>query len=139
MFFVFFSEFLNAVAVNDSYALYDPGMAANLNAAGINRTGDPGNYTYTAIGPMGETPEGATSTTDRPATYCSWWRAARFANWVSNGQPTGAQSEATTEAGAYTLNGGVAGFAPGLNSINPNTGKAPTFYIPREDEWYKAA
>jgi len=59
---------------------------------------------------------------------------------MANGQPTGAQTDATTENGAYTLvgvdNGGI---APAKNPTNPNTGAAPTFFIPSENEWYKAA
>jgi hypothetical protein len=35
----------------------------------------------------------------------SWGDAARFMNWLHNGQPTGAQGMGTTERGAYTLDG----------------------------------
>jgi formylglycine-generating enzyme required for sulfatase activity len=45
----------------------------------------------------------------------------------------------TTENGAYDVNGATSGTAVARNPINPNTGAAPTFYIPLEDEWYKAA
>ena len=45
----------------------------------------------------------------------------------------------TTEDGAYTLNGMTSGAVPAVNSINPNTGKAPEFRIPQENEWVKAA
>jgi hypothetical protein len=33
----------------------------------------------------------------------------------------------------------TAGLVPAVNSINPNTGKAPEFRIPQENEWVKAA
>lgn len=56
-------------------------------------------------------------------------------NGKANGQPAGAQGSATTEDGAYTLNGATGGFVAGLNAVNPNTGEPPLFYIPREDEW----
>ena len=46
---------------------------------------------------------------DRPITYMSWSDAARFANWVSNGQPSGPAGLATTENGVYS--GPVAGWA----------------------------
>ena len=69
----------------------------------------------------------------------SWFDTARFANWMANGQPTGPQTAATTENGAYALNGITTGTAPAKNLINPNTGAAPAFYIPLENEWYKAA
>jgi sulfatase modifying factor 1 len=58
---------------------------------------------------------------------------------MANGQPTGAQSSTTTENGAYNVNGATSGSAPGKNAINPNTSAAPTFYIPTENEWFKAA
>jgi PEP-CTERM putative exosortase interaction domain len=37
------------------------------------------------------------------------------------------------------VDGATTGSAPGRNAINPNTSAAPTFYIPTENEWYKAA
>jgi hypothetical protein len=38
-----------------------------------------------------------------PVNYVSFYDALRFANWLHNGQPTGAQGNATTEGGAYTI------------------------------------
>jgi formylglycine-generating enzyme required for sulfatase activity len=58
---------------------------------------------------------------------------------MANGQPTGAQNSTTTENGAYNVNGATSGTAPAKNVTNPNTSAAPTFYIPTESEWYKAA
>jgi hypothetical protein len=69
----------------------------------------------------------------------SWWNSARFANWVANGQPTGAQTSTTTENGAYNLANWTSGDAPARNVTNPNTGATPTYVIPTENEWYKAA
>jgi formylglycine-generating enzyme required for sulfatase activity len=106
-------------------------MQSDLNIAGIRRTGRAGRYRYSVIDNGG-------SSADRPITYVSWFDAARFANWMANGQPIGRQSPATTEDGAYTLRRhGIT--APARNSINPNTGKAASFFIPTENEWYKAA
>lgn len=127
-----YAAFLNAVAATDTYSLYNAAMGTDLNVAGISRTGDSGSYAYSVINNGGDS-------ANRPITYVSWWDAARFSNWMANGQPTGAQSSATTENGAYNVNGATTGSAPGRNTINPNTGAAPTFYIPTEDEWYKAA
>jgi len=76
---------------------------------------------------------------NRPITYVSWFDSARFANWMANGQPTGAQGFTTTENGAYNLNGATSGNAVAKNATNPNTGAAPTFYVPNQNEWYKAA
>lgn len=58
---------------------------------------------------------------------------------MANGQPTGEQTDATTENGAYALNAVTTGNAVARNAVNPNTGAAPAFYIPLENEWYKAA
>jgi formylglycine-generating enzyme required for sulfatase activity len=68
-------------------------------------------------------------------TYVSWGDAARFANWFHNGQPTGVEGSATTETGAYTLNGATSNAA--LNAITRNAGAK--WFIPSESEWYKAA
>jgi sulfatase modifying factor 1 len=135
-----YTSFLNAVAVTDTYSLYNPAMASDLRVAGIGRSGSSGSYTYSVIAPSGTTPPGAASPGNRPIAYVNWWDSARFANWMSNGQPTGAQTNATTENGAYFVNGSTSGaFCPAKNALNPNTNAAPTFYIPTENEWYKAA
>ncbi len=115
-----YTEFLNAVAKTDTYSLYNTSMANHLNGAGISRTGSSGSYTYGVINNGGDS-------SNRPITYVSWFDAARFANWMQNGQ--GASS---TETGAYTLNGATSGNAPGRN-------EGAQFYIPTENEWYKAA
>ncbi|NDC54490.1 MAG: PEP-CTERM sorting domain-containing protein [Planctomycetia bacterium] len=113
-----YTDFLNAVAATDAYSLYNTSMATNLNIAGISRSGSSGSYTYSVIGGSG----------NKPITYVSWWDAARFANWMQNGQGSGG-----TETGAYTLVGGqTSGTAP---AKNPDA----QFYIPTENEWYKAA
>jgi sulfatase modifying factor 1 len=62
-----------------------------------------------------------------PATRVSWFSAARFANWVMNGQ-----GGSSTETGAYTLNGRFSGDAVARNP-------GATYYIPTTNEWYKAA
>jgi formylglycine-generating enzyme required for sulfatase activity len=132
-----YCAFLNAVAKTDTYELFNASMETDKNIAGISRTGISGAYVYSVIGPFGylagQTPA------NRPITYVSWFDAARFANWMSNGQPTGDQNSTTTENGAYNLNGMITGAPPNKNLINPNTGLSPTFYIPTEDEWCKAA
>jgi formylglycine-generating enzyme required for sulfatase activity len=114
-----YREFLEAVAVTDTYGLYHPSMGTNLNIAGISRGGSPGSYAYSVIG------DG-----NRPVTHVSWYDAARFSNWLSNGQPTGLQTVGTTETGSYTLTGNT-----GLISYN-GTG---LYRLPSESEWYKAA
>ena len=119
-----YTDFLNAVARTDTYSLYNTKMATDLNSAGIARSGSPGGYTYSVIG-----------SPNHPVTHVSWGDAARFSNWLHNGQPGGAQDASTTEDGAYRLNGAVTNAA--LNATSRNAGAK--WFIPTENEWYKAA
>jgi len=116
-----YATFLNAVAKTDTYLLYNTNLGTYAQTKGIARAGISGSYSYTVIG-----------TGTRPVTWVSWFNAARFANWMCNGQPTGAQGNATTETGAYTLNGANSGV-----TFTKNAGA--TYWIPSENEWYKAA
>jgi len=118
--------FLNSIAKTDTNVVYNANM--NLtNRGGIVRTGTSGNFLYSVKNNFG----------NKPVNFISWYRAARFANWLCNGRPTGPQSSTTTENGAYTLSGNTG--VPTLNSINPNTGLPPTYSLPSENEWFKAA
>ena len=117
-----YTAFLNAVAATDAFGLFNVAMEGSLDTSrGISRTGASPNFTYSVIG-----------TGTRPATFVSWFDAARFCNWLHNGRPTGAQTAATTERGAYTLDGALGGVG---FSRNPGA----KYWIPSEDEWYKAA
>jgi formylglycine-generating enzyme required for sulfatase activity len=101
-------------------------MRNDLNIAGIRYTaGASAGAKYSVIGPSG-TAYGQTGA-NRPITYVSWFDAARFANWMTNGQGSG-----STETGAYDLVTAARGEAPA---------KTPgaAFYIPTNDELYKAA
>jgi len=121
-----YTAFLNAVAATDTYGLYNTRMGSIDDlGANIQRSGSPGSYTYSV----------AADWANRPVNYVSWGDAARFANWLHNGQPTGAQGLSTTEDGSYFLNGAMS--APALMAVTrkPNA----TWAIPTEDEWYKAA
>ena len=123
-----YCEFLNAVAGVDTYALYSPTMSRTDYGSGITRSGGGtvGNpYTYTV----------ASSHVNRPVNYVSWGDSVRFANWLHNNQPTGAQDASTTERGAYTLDGATSNAA--LLAVNRNSNWK--WAVTSEDEWYKAA
>ena len=129
-----YTAFLNAVAAVDENGLYNVAMGPNNEAdtydktsAGIKREGGAGSYVYSVVGPDGVTPAGADDPANRPITYVNWFDAARFANWMANGQPGGSQTALTTENGAYDLAAATAGMLPTRNTVNPNTGAAPTF------------
>jgi len=112
-----YCEFLNAIAKTDTYGVYNSNMK-------ISRTGSPGSYTYAP------SVDG-----NRPANGMSWGNAARFANWMHNGQPTGAQNASTTEDGSYYVNGKTS--QADLFTVTRKAGA--TWVIPSVDEWYKAA
>jgi formylglycine-generating enzyme required for sulfatase activity len=119
-----YTEFLNAVAADDTYSLYNPSMWSDSHGCKIQRSGSPGSYSYSV----------ASSWADHPVNYVSFWDASRFVNWLENGQPTGPQGPTTTEDGAYTLNGYL-GSGGAFILRNPDA----NWVIPTEDEWYKAA
>src|ERR1035437_4390996 len=89
-----YTAFLNAVATTaDRYGLYNSNMAAgNFAACGISQTLVSGRYTYAT-----------TSNPNFPVNYVTYWNACRFANWLSNGQPTVPEGSGSTETGSYTL------------------------------------
>ena len=110
-----YTEFLTSVAAtSDTYSLYDARMGIDARG-GITQSGSSGAYIYSAKTDMG----------DKPVNFVSWFDAARVSNWLMNG----ATSSSSTETGAYTL---VSGQTPAVNS-------GATFYVPTEDQWYKAA
>jgi formylglycine-generating enzyme required for sulfatase activity len=119
-----YTAFLNAVAATDTYNLYSPFMASTPNVAGIARSGASGSYSYSVIG-----------SPNHPVTYVNWGDAARFANWLHNGQPTGSQNSSTTNGGAYDIGGALSVTALNAVTRNPNA----RWFIPSESEWYKAA
>ncbi|MEN6405038.1 MAG: SUMF1/EgtB/PvdO family nonheme iron enzyme [Thermoguttaceae bacterium] len=119
-----YTAFLNAVAATDTYGLYN-GYMADTYGCQIQQTGDSGSYVYSV----------AADYANRPVNYVSWGDAVRFANWLHNGQPTGAEDLSTTEDGAYYLNGATTNEA--LMAVSRETDWK--WAITSEDEWYKAA
>ena len=90
-----YAAFLNAVAKADTYGLYNSKMWSDTWGCKIQQTGTSGSYIYSV----------AADWANRPVNYVSYWDACRFANWLGNGQRTGAQDASTTECGTYTLDG----------------------------------
>lgn len=105
-------SFLNAKGQSNANGIYNTQMANY----GITQSGSTGSFTYSVTGGL----------ENRPVVYVSWFDAARFANWMTNGQ-----GNSDTETGAYTLNGASSGI------ILANAGAQ--VYIPSENEWVKAA
>ena len=123
-----YCQFLNAVAATYLYSLYltqmasAPSLGPSGVGCGIIRTGISGTYTYYV-------PE---TYANLPVNWISWGDAARFCNWLQNGQHS---DSSTTENGAYTLAGHTD--TSYLRQVLRNPGA--TYFIPFQDEWYKAA
>lgn len=116
--------FLNSVASGgDPYSLCNYWMPSDSYNGSIICTLYNGLYYYSA----------RAGRKNFPVNYISWFNAARFCNWVQNGCPTGSEGTNTTETGAYTLRG----VNDGSMVVAANTNAQ--YYIPSEDQWYKAA
>jgi formylglycine-generating enzyme required for sulfatase activity len=128
-----YCEFLNAVAWDtDPGHLWQSKMWEKTQEIGgtvydfaskIERTGTSGAYVYTV----------AADRENRALGGVSWTSAARFANWLHNGKPTGVQDATTTEDGAYDMSLSAGNYK---NVVRKPGAK---FFLPSEDEWYKAA
>lgn len=121
-----YCNFLNRVAVTDTFGLYDfrMGDTSNWYGCNIQRSGSQGYFAYSV----------ALDWMNRPVNYVSYWNALRFANWLHNGQPAGPQNASTTEDGAYLISG--------YNGTDGRTIQRKggwKWAVAAEDEWYKAA
>jgi formylglycine-generating enzyme len=125
-----YCEFLNAVAKADPYTVYRNPMAVGgtfgLPTIGIARSGTSGNYTYAVAGSYSQA-------ANCPMIMINWGDAARYCNWLQNGQPVGAEGVGTTETGTYTLNGDT------FNLMTETRNLGARYFLPTENEWYKAA
>ena len=71
---------------------------------------------------------------DKPVNFVSFWDAARFANWLTNGQGSG-----DTETGMYNL-GGVKNPSNSTVTRQLDFGSGQNgVAVASENEWYKAA
>lgn len=109
--------FLNAVAADDPHQLY-----VNSMSDWIVRTPPYPNSTYALADP---------ALAERPMVRVDFFSMLRYANWMHNDRPSGAAGPATTEDGAYTL----LGQNPPWVQRNPGA----RYFLPDEDEWYKAS
>ena len=130
-----YCKFLNAVAtIDDPYGLYDENMATGA-CGGIMRVKVDGEYFY-------HCKEGWDS---RPVVYVNYYDITRYANWMHYGCPTGESGLGTTEGtstyGAYDTSD-YEEVRSGAKAPYENFGKrniGARFWIPSDNEWYKAA
>jgi formylglycine-generating enzyme required for sulfatase activity len=114
-------DFLNSVDTSGTNpnSVYNPTMG----------TGPRGGISFSSGAASGSKYGVKPNMGNKPVNYVSWFDAARVSNWYQNG----ATGSSSTETGAYTLVGGqTSGVAPAANS-------GATFYVPTQDQWYKAA
>lgn len=116
-----YAEFLNAVdaiGVNPN-GVYNPSMG----------DADPafrGGIDFDATASSGAKYSSKSEFGGKPVNYVSYFDAMRFVNWLENGMPTDGSG---TESGVYAI-------GSGLDELRSPTA---TYFIPNEDEWYKAA
>ncbi len=119
-----YAEFLNEVQAdpNGSDGLYNPNPV-NPSYYGI--TYDTNNASFSIKSHnLDQVQAGYKFYENKPVTYVNWYDALRFINWLNSGN---------TEYGAYDLS---------LQSTNPENIvrlSGAKYYLPNEDEWYKAA
>jgi len=117
-------DFLNAVGADNPNGIYDSRMGSHTHG-GILQSGSPGSFTYSV---KGGTNLAGVPFDEVPVNFVSWFSAARFVNWLEQGQPT---DPTLIENGSYALNNATSGPVP---SRNPGA----IFVLPSLDEWYKA-
>jgi len=114
-----YAAFLNSVDptgnVNPS-GIYDANMGTDTVNGGIIRTPGSGYSIRSGFA-------------SKPVTYVNWFDAARFANWLNNGQ----SGTSSINSGAYTLTTTQTSGALVPRNANANV------FIPSANEWFKAA
>jgi len=113
-----YTAFLNAVDSGGSNpnGIYNSNMGSDIRGGISFNSGAASGSKYAVRTNMG----------NKPVNFVSWFDAARFTNWLHNGQGSG-----STETGAYTLNNATSGI------VTKNV--EAIVWIPSENEWYKAA
>jgi len=113
-----YRDFLNAVDAlgTNPNSVYDPDAGSEIR----------GGIDFNAGGASGSKYSLKANMSNKPANYVSFFDAMRFVNWLENGQPTDGSG---TESGVYTIGTGT----------DETRAASATFFIPSEDEWYKAA
>ncbi|NNC90446.1 MAG: SUMF1/EgtB/PvdO family nonheme iron enzyme, partial [Akkermansiaceae bacterium] len=75
---------------------------------------------------------------DKPATNLSWNEAARFVNWLNTSTGKSAAYKFTTGGANDNIALWTAGDA-GYDPANPFRNSDAFYFLPSEDEWYRAA
>jgi formylglycine-generating enzyme len=128
-----YAEFLNSVDAHgiNPNGVYNSFMGSDALGGITFNAGAPSGakYAVKAGAPPGS-PAG-TNYAQMPVVFVTWFSAARFTNWLQNGQQANATS---MEDGTYPLHNQTSGPIP---ARNPDTGSQVA--LPSRDEWYKGA
>ena len=94
------------------------------------------------LGSLGITKENRAA--DKPATFVTWNEAARFVNWLNTSQSYAPAYKFTLQPGdgGYTTAANIVLWQagdPGYDASNPYRNSAAYYFLPSENEWYKAA
>lgn len=131
-----YAEFLNGVAVEaDPFGLYHPDMDTGV-LGGIVRIRRDRGYNYVVKDGYAK----------KPATYISWYRAARLANYYHYGKLATGRSELGTTEGTETQGAYDTQHFPSLDNpdavqynLLPETRNiGARYWLPSNNEWYKA-
>jgi len=102
---------------NSQYAEFLTAVAGSSDIHGLYDT-------RMVITKSGQTYIANTAYANKPVVWVDWFDAIRFTNWLHNGATIGAD----TESGAYNL-----------TQPNITRSESAVYWLPSEDEWYKAA
>jgi sulfatase modifying factor 1 len=94
-----------------------------------------GGISFTTGNSTGAKYASRTDMAGKPVNYVNWFDAARVANWLQAGgtsYQSSVSGSAAINAGAYTLTSGTNATAAARNV-------GATYWLPTEDQWYKAA
>ena len=126
-----YTEFLNSVdpnGTNDLF-LFDPRMETFFHPVSfLPLEAYSGNILFDDSAAAGSKYTAKSGRENFPATWVSWVGAARFVNWLSNGQGSG-----DTESGVYN------NLPASSNDPIPEREEGATIFLPTDDEFYKAA
>jgi formylglycine-generating enzyme len=128
-----YAGFLNAVdqGGTDPNGVYHSMMGSDALGGITFNSGAPSGAKYAVkAGAQPGSPAG-TSYAQMPVVFVTWFSAARFTNWLQNGQQA---NSASMEDGTYPLHNQTLGPIP---ARNPGTGSQVA--LPSRDEWYKGA
>ena len=126
-------EFLNKVdtAGTNPNGIYNSQMASDaLGGITFNAAAAAGSKYAVKPGAPPSSPAG-TNYGAMPVDFVTWFSAARFANWLQNGQRADA---ASMERGSYQLDSQLSG-----TIVARSPGSGSQVVLPSRDEWYKSA